>query len=138
VSFHPADFSTPRDDVTIETQGLHALIVESLSAAGKYRWLLNKSGCVCAASPPSFNPRLVSQQGIFLLNCAEKLAFSESLEKMMGETKLCWRKTIDIPVELIPDIEDRLFQMNVHEQSLSPDVEGLAGLIRQKLRLHWK
>lgn len=140
VGFTLADLQAHRDDVTIETHDLYVLITESLSATGEYRWrwLLNESGCVCAASPPSFNPRLVSQQGIFLLNCAEKLNFIESLGKMIGDNKLCWRKAIDIPVELIPEIESRLFQMNVHEQSLFPDVEGLAGFIRQKLRLHWK
>ena len=60
------------------------------------------------------------------------------LTKMMGSHRGEWRKTFDIPVELIPEIERRLFQMNIHEQSLFPDMEGLAGLIRQKIRLHWK
>ncbi len=35
-----------------------------------------------------------------------------------------WRRTFDIPVDLLPEIEERLFQMNVHEQSLFPDLEG--------------
>ena len=38
----------------------------------------------------------------------------------------------------LDEIEERLFQMNIHEQALFPDMEGLAGLICQKLRLHWK
>jgi len=39
--------------------------------------------------------------------------------------------------DAIPEIEDRLFQLNIHEQSLFPDMEGLSGLIRQRVRLHW-
>jgi hypothetical protein len=38
----------------------------------------------------------------------------------------------------IPEIEGKLFQRNIHEQSLFPDMEGIAGLIRQKSRLNWK
>jgi len=136
-SLHPDDFATDRDNMTGETEGLRALIDESLTATGRRRGELNRSGCVCVASPPAFNPRLVSQQGVFLINCAEGVNFGDSLTKMM---KGCsgWGRTFDIPVELIPEIEGRLLQMNVHEQSLFPDLEGLAGLIRQKIRLQWK
>lgn len=49
-----------------------------------------------------------------------------------------WYKVLDLPVSLIPEIEERLFQMNIHEQSLFPDLEGLAGLMRQEIRLHWR
>lgn len=136
-TLHPATHTTPRDDMTTETQGLQELIAESLSAIGGRRYEQNRQGCVAAALPPAFNPRLASQQGLFLLNCAEDLSFKESLSKMM-EPCSGWCKTFDIPVGLIPEIENRLFQMNIHEQSLFPDMEGLAGLIRQKIRLQWK
>jgi hypothetical protein len=49
-----------------------------------------------------------------------------------------WFKTFDVAAGAISEIEQKLFQMNIHEQSLFPDMEGLAGLIRQKTRLHWK
>jgi hypothetical protein len=90
-------------------------------------------------SPPTFNPRLASQQGVFLINCAEDLSFERSLFKMM-EPCVNWYKNFDIDAGAvsIPAIHNRLFQMNIHEQSLFPDIEGLAGLIRQKIRLHWK
>jgi len=133
----PDYFSTDRDSVAADIQELHELMNSSLTANEKRRGVLNRSGCVCAALPPAFNPRLASQQGLFLLNCAENISFSASLAKMM-EGSDGWCKVIDIPVGLIPEIEGRLFQMNVHHQSLFPDMEGLAGLIRQKLRLHWK
>jgi hypothetical protein len=132
------DFSTQRDRVEAETKGLHALVGELLLATGtRSREGLNRSGCVCKASPPAFNPRLVSQQGAFLLNCAEELSFEASLTKMM-EPCSGWAKTFDIPIDLIPEVERRLFQMNIHEQALFPDMEGLAGLIRQKIRFHWE
>jgi hypothetical protein len=132
-----ADYSTDRDIVIAETHGLETLIAESLSAKSTYRGELNRQGCVCVASPPAFNPRLASQQGTFLLNFAQDLSFNESLIKMMGPCN-GWCKTLDIDVGAISEIEGRLFQRNIHEQSLFPDMEGLAGLIRQKIRLHWK
>ena len=46
-------------------------------------------------------------------------------------------QAFDIPVVLLPEIETRLFQMNIHEQSLFPDITGLAGLIKQRIRLHF-
>jgi hypothetical protein len=102
-----------------------------------YQKHLRQHGCVVATIPPSFNQRLVSQQGLFLVNCAKNLNFQESLFKMMDGIS-GWAKRCDIPVDLIPKIEERLFQMNIHHQSLFPDLTGLAGLIRQKIRLHWK
>ena len=88
--------------------------------------------------PPSSNPRLASQQGLFLFNGAEHLVFEQSLVKMMGSSgHEKWCRAIDIPIGLLAEIETRLFQMNIHEQSLFPDVAGLAGLIKQGIRLHW-
>ena len=75
---------------------------------------------------------------MFLLNCAEGLSFNESLVRMMQPCTDGWCKTFDIDVGATSEIESRLFQSNIHEQSLFPDMEGLAGLIRQKVRLHWK
>ncbi len=48
-----------------------------------------------------------------------------------------WIKLFEIPTRVLPEIERRLFQMNVHELSLFPDLEGLAGFLRQKASLHW-
>lgn len=136
-SLHPDDFATDRDIMNSETKGLRATIQASLFAQGTPRAALNRTGCVCAVSPPEFNPRLASQQGLFLLNCAEELTFSESLRRMMG-ARTDWVQTFDIDSSASEEIEEQLFQMNIHEQSLFPDMEGLAGLIRQKARLHWR
>jgi FRG domain len=136
-SLDPDSFSTDRDSVTAETAGLRDLVSESLAAEGKRRGVLNRKGSVCATAPPSFNPRLASQQGLFLLNCAEQLTFRDSLAEMMHDRK-GWQCLADIPLEMVPEIEAKLFQMNIHDQSLFPDLEGLAGLIRQKIHLQWK
>jgi hypothetical protein len=80
---------------------------------------------------------LASQQGIFLLNGSEGLPFESSLLTMMGPSgHEKWCRAFDIPESLLDEIEARLFQMNIHEQSLFPDMAGLAGLIKQKIRLH--
>lgn len=137
-SMDPDDFYTIGDEVALETQGLHTAIAESLLATGTRRGELERQGCVAVASPPAFNPRLASQQGVFLVNCAEKLSLGESLNKMMAKSYPGWCKVFDIATDAVADIEERLFQMNIHEQSLFPDLEGLAGFIRQRFRLHWK
>ncbi|HBL27340.1 MAG TPA: hypothetical protein DD490_10950 [Acidobacteria bacterium] len=144
----PDDFQTQRDAVVAEAKNWGEIIEKALVGTGKFRGELNRQGCVFAALPAAANPRLVSQQGVFLFNCAEDLDFQASLTKMMKGREArpgslrpavpAWCKTFDISVELIPEIEKRLFQMNIHEQSLFPDLEGLAGLIGQKIRLHWK
>ena len=136
-SFAPEFQTTDRDSMTAEAKELRDLIAGSLTAAGKRRGLLHQKGSVCATAPPSFNPRLASQQGLFLLNCSEQLAFGESLAKMMGN-RTGWQRIADIPLRLAQEIETRLFKMNIHDQSLFPDLEGLAGLIRQKIHLQWK
>lgn len=130
-------FATDKDSLTAETEGFRELIAESLASGGMRRSVLNRTGCVCATEPPIFNPRLASQQGLFLLNCSEQLTFADSLAKMMQDQTV-WQRTADIPLQLGPEIEGRLFQMNIHDQSLFPDLEGLAGLIRQKIHLQWK
>lgn len=134
----PADFATDGDIVTSEIQKLPPLIAKALRATGPRRDELERQGSVAVASPPAFNPRLASQQGVFLVNCAESLSFGKSLKIMMASHSAVWCKRFDISVDAIPCIEQKLFQMNIHEQSLFPDMEGLAGLIRQRARLHWK
>jgi len=48
-----------------------------------------------------------------------------------------WCRRIRFTKEILPEVEDRLFQMNIHDLSLFPDIEGLAGFVRQKARLLW-
>ena len=137
-SLNPDDFATIGDSVDVEIQSLRKLIHESMLATGTYRAELQRQGCISVALPPAFNPRLASQQGIFLVNCAEDLSFNESLDKMMASSETMWCKRFDIAIDAVSEIEQRLFQMNIHEQTLFPDIEGLAGFIRQKIRLYWK
>lgn len=132
----PEDFASTRDLIADYQERSAKLIQGSLSARGSQREVLNSKGCVCATLPSEFNPRLASQQGLFMINCAEELSFRESLTKMMKECS-GWERKFKIPIQEIPKIEERLFQMNIHEQALFPDLEGLAGFIVQKVRLHW-
>lgn len=134
---HPDDFSTPADELEADLHGFQNRVAESLTASSTYGAHLKKTGCVAAVVPPGFNARLAAQQGAFLVNCVEELCFCESLNRMMKSTPSAWCKRFDIDGELAPEIERRLFQMNIHEQSLFPDLNGLAGMIRQKVRLHW-
>lgn len=121
-----------------ETHSLRERILDSMQATGTYRAELGRSGCIAFALPPAFNPRLASQQGVFLVNCVEELSFAESLNRMMSQANTEWCKMFDIAVESVGEIEQRLFRLNIHEQTLFPDIEGLARFILQKIRLHWK
>lgn len=134
---HPYELMSMGDAIVHATSGYQETVNRALLATGAYRAVFNKEGCIAVAPPPDSNPRLASQQGVFLANCAEKLTFGESLKRMMS-SKEEWCKVFDIPTNAAREIEEMLFQMNIHEQSLFPDLEGLAGLIRQSLRLHWK
>jgi FRG domain len=136
VSFNPDDFETERDAFRSYALSIRKLTEDGISATGTLRGELNRQGCVCAAFPSSSNPRLANQQGVFLLSCAEKLLFADSLAALMNGA-VGWCKTFDIPAGLLPQLERRLFQMNVHEQSLFPDMTGLAGFVRQKMNLEW-
>jgi hypothetical protein len=89
------------------------------------------------ALPPLQNPRLSSQQSVFLLNGAQDLTFEASLEFMMQGEKERWYRRFRVPEDALKKLEEQLFQLNIHDLSLFPDIEGLAGFVRQKVRLHW-
>ncbi len=136
VSFLRANSSTlfqrtQEDDIYWESS-----IRKALAPCGARREYFNRHGFVGEALPTKHNPRLSSQQGVFLFNGAEQ-RFEESLELMMnGETRQ-WYKRFRVPEGAIRQIEAELFQLNVHDLSLFPDTEGLAGFVKQKIRLHW-
>jgi hypothetical protein len=138
VSSSPDDAASDRDVLKGAAEIRRRVAEDVLAATGTFRSELGRQGCVCVAMPPSSNSRLASQQGLFLFNGAEHLVFEQSLVEMMGSAgHERWCRAFDIPVGLLPEIETRLFQMNIHEQSLFPDIAGLAGLIKQRIRLHW-
>jgi hypothetical protein len=55
-----------------------------------------------------------------------------------GFSTVCWRREAE-PGSGGPftDFWNRATPLNVHDLSLFPDTEGLAGFVRQKIRLHW-
>jgi len=129
-------YATDGDSLQYETASRSRMISAALSATGIRRAHFNESGFVTFAMPPVQNRRLSSQQGAFLFSGAEELAFDESLSRMMsGQTN--WCKRFQIPNDAMTNIEGQLFKRNIHHLSLFPDIEGLAGFIRQKVRLHW-
>lgn len=131
-------FASDAEHLDSEYRELRKLINEALSPTAIRSFEFGRLGCVAVAVPPTFNPRLASQQGLFLVNCAEELSLQKSLDTMMKERGGAWLRRLDIPTTILSEVEKRLFQMNIHEQSLFPDMEGLARFIDQKIRLHWK
>lgn len=139
VSLHSDDMGTQGDFVQIEMKREQE-VEKPLSATGTLRAKLEKSGGVAVTPAPEHNPRLAHQQGVFLINSAEQLTLEDSLNKMMAKKSSAqktdhWRRIIDIDAKLVEDIERRLFKLNIHEESLFPDLEGLSKGIRQKIRL---
>ncbi|HUY14116.1 MAG TPA: FRG domain-containing protein [Terriglobia bacterium] len=130
---------TPSDRVEYERgRKLQDILVsKALEPTDIRRDYFNSTGFVAFAPPPTENRRLSSQQGTFLFSAAEDDPFEKSLGKMMNGHPGEWSRQYQIPRQALPEIERRLFQMNIHDLSLFPDMEGLAGLIRQKARLHW-
>jgi hypothetical protein len=137
VSVSPDSSATDRDEVRWNLESFLKLISAALDPRSDRRGLFNREGFVAVAQPTVQNSRLSCQQGIFLLNGAEKQSLKVSLFKMMQNRSDEWIKLFKIPTSVLPEIERRLFQMNIHELSLFPDLEGLAGFLRQKASLHW-
>lgn len=114
------------------------MAANALTAVGAKQKTFNRNGLVAFALPPAQINRVSSQQGAFLFNAADRLTFEESMFAMMkGHPVGEWCSVLHIPSRLLPEVERRLYQLNIHELSLFPDIEGLAGLIRQNIRLRW-
>lgn len=137
VGFRPSDFSTAVQRVQQEDVDRNSYMRRVLDPDGVRREQYNDSGLVVVASPPMHSLRLSSQQGVFLANGAQARSFEESLELMMQGRSDHWYKRFRVPEKALPEIEAQLFQMNIHDLSLFPDAEGLAGFVRQRIRLHW-
>lgn len=137
VSFAPEDVNTALQQTQEDDKYWDMSIRRALNPCGARREHFNRRGFVAEALPTKHNPRLASQQGVFLFNGASKRTFEESLELMMQNSKSEWYKRFRVPDAALREIERELFQLNVHDLSLFPDTEGLAGVVRQRLRLHW-
>lgn len=102
-----------------------------------FRTRFNDEGFVDLALPPVQNRRLSSQQGVFLFNGAERRTFRDSLFTMMTVHKGEWCRLFHVSADALQEAERRLFQMNIHDLALFPDMEGLAAFIRRRSRLHF-
>jgi hypothetical protein len=136
VSLAPADAENERESLESDERIVETVISSALAPSGIRRRFYNKNGFVCDALPRSQNLRLSNQQGLFLFNGAEDLSFVDSLFRMM-KGRHDWCRVFEVPNEALHEIEKKPFQMNIHDLSVFPDMEGLAGFVRQKARLHW-
>jgi hypothetical protein len=137
ISLSPVDAESLLQAVQREEAMRTKAIAAVLNPNGLLREYCNQNGFVTLAIPPVQNARLSSQQGVFLFNGAEHLTFEGSLELMMEGVKADWYHRFRIPSRLAQDAEKQLLSYNIHDLSLFPDVEGLAGWVRQRLKLHW-
>jgi hypothetical protein len=51
---------------------------------------------------------------------------------MMQDVKQLWYKRFRVPEKALDEIEKQLFQLNIHDLSLFPDIAGLAALSSRK------
>jgi hypothetical protein len=137
VSSLPEDCVSSLQQAQEEDERWSTSVRHALAPDGVRREHFNRNGFVAVASPTLHNPRLSSQQGLFLFNGAESRLFELSLEDMMQDVKQLWYRRFRVPEGALEEIEKQLFQLNIHELSLFPDIAGLAGFVRQKIRLHW-
>jgi hypothetical protein len=136
VLLNPIYFEKSIDTLRKEGKYWSDLVAKGLDPDPIRRNVFNKNGLALSALPPIENRRLSSQQGTFLFNAAESLTFEESLSKMMkGHND--WYRRFEFAESALADAEARLFQMNINDLSLFPDIEGVAGYVRQKARLLW-
>jgi len=131
------DFASDREVLERERMYWDKVNSDTLDPSRIHREVFNNEGFVTVALPPVQNQRLSSQQGVFLFNGAEDRTFEDSLLRMMPSDRRRWCKIIQVPAVILEEVERKLFQMNVHELSLFPDLEGLAGSVQQKIRWHW-
>lgn len=124
------------EDLVTRMEGDRAIVSEALRPSAVRRNHFERTGFVGFALPSAQNRRLSSQQGAFLFNGTHDVTFEESLCRMMAPSGNAWCKRFRVPCSLLMSIEEKLFQMNIHELSLFPDMQGLAGFIIQKLRLY--
>jgi len=132
-----ASAQSEADVFRTQSEAWKRMLADALSPHPVRRHYFERKGFVAFALPSVQNRRLSSQQGAFLFNGAEKLTFQESLFRMMNGAKKGWCRQFRIPKMALAGIEEKLFQMNIHDLSLFPDIQGLAGFVRQKLRLYW-
>jgi hypothetical protein len=121
-----------------EQAHLEGLVRDALRPCVARQEHYDANGFVAVALPTAENARLASQQGVFLFNGAVGKSFEESLQLMMKDASVCWYKRFRVPAAELKEVEKRLFQFNIHELSLFPDTEGLAGFVKQKLRLQFQ
>jgi hypothetical protein len=134
-SLDPSNAVSEADEYRYLYEHWDSLTASALAPSQIRQEWFNKKGFVAPVFPSVASPRLSSQQGVFLYSGADELNFQKSLFTMMNQNGGNWYRLFRIPAHAMPDVERELFKMNIHDLSLFPDLDGLAGFVRQKARL---
>jgi len=87
-------------------------------------------------NPMRLNPRLVSQQGVFLVPTDVKRPFMENVQGMFGsdDSPEGFRKAVvHVDHPLLEDVILRLHRMNISRATLFPDLDGFAASLENKI-----
>jgi hypothetical protein len=133
----PLSFSSSLQRAQQEDEQWRNVVQNALNPDGVRRGYFARHGFVAPALPPIQNPRLSRQRGLFVFNGAADVPLERSLEIMMYGVPHNWYRRYRVPEGALRAVEERLFEFNIHDLSLFPDTDGLAGFVRQRIRLHW-
>lgn len=80
--------------------------------------------------PPSLDPRIINQFGLFSFLNRPDILFNEWLEQACARSKGLARKLV-IPADLKWEVRDKLDQMNMTERVLMPGLDGLSAWLKR-------
>lgn len=86
------------------------------------------------AEPSQMNLRLAKQQGTFLLSANTERRIWDVLNSSIYQSTSDYLVRIDVPVCLCHDIRNRLNRMNLNNQNLYCDIDGLSKDINSELQ----
>jgi hypothetical protein len=86
---------------------------------------------IAPVTPAIWNPRLARQQGLFLCSSSCVSDYGQTLESMFHGQRSKPFTRILIPGSLREEVQQRLYEMNIHSGLLFPDLEGTARRIQE-------
>ncbi len=92
---------------------------------------------IYAATPYRINDRLSIQQGALLFSCTIKKTWQENLESMIEEHSKEEKVLLEVSIELTTEKRNeflrKLYEMNITQASLFPDLDGFAQSLRTRM-----
>ena len=118
-----------------ENRVIHSFITKQLTNSTKHYGF---EPMVYAVNPYYLNERLSNQQGVLICPSQIEISWGQNLQSMLqkspqdGDTEFrLWRIKVDCDtVEMQKKFLRRLFDMNISQASLFPDLDGLAKSLR--------